>query len=142
MQEKTDFFRRVALGEEQQMLPASVYNSIRQLLRLEENRQVKLPIKSLQSIAVITYDEIMFVDIHMGCVIEFSWQDFKPQARKGLECPVSYRFVWYNRRACLTMQNASIELEKAVLRKIQRIKLQGIKRIGKVIKIEDQLITY
>ena len=122
MHQHAVFFRNDILGTESQQLPAKIYNALRQLIRLQGEPRIFLPIRSLQSMAVISTDEVMFVDIHMRKVVEFSWQNFKSQQRAGIDKPVAYEFVWHNQRAREAMQKAPDELMRVMTQRINSLK--------------------
>ncbi len=89
-------------------VPAALYNRIRLLFRASESGCLFVPIRSMQYLAVIDAEEIIFVDGmggyivqngQGGRVIELTWRDFRPQARQTLADPVSCEVVFYGLRA-------------------------------------------
>ncbi|MEE9328387.1 MAG: hypothetical protein V3U71_13960 [Cocleimonas sp.] len=46
-----------------------------------------VPIRSMQYMAVIDREEVIFVYAHRREVIEFTWRRFNPQERNSLEDP-------------------------------------------------------
>lgn len=105
MQEIESFERGEELGSEPRKLPAETYNTMRLLLDYSDSSCVFVPIRSMQYMAVIDREEIIFVDaIFARRSIEFSWHQFKPQKRSNLTDPVSYSFTYYNKKALETMK--------------------------------------
>jgi len=74
MQEIESFERGEELGSEPRKLPAETYNTMRLLLDYSDSSCVFVPIRSMQYMAVIDREEIIFVDaIFARRSIEFSW---------------------------------------------------------------------
>jgi len=93
------FERGQALAQEEATLPAASYNLSRILLTASATRCVFVPIRSMQYMAVVDAEEIIFVDSQYKRWVEIAWQGFKPQARTALDEPVAYQAVFYTPEA-------------------------------------------
>jgi hypothetical protein len=89
------FEREQPVAQEDSALPAASYNLTRILLAASPTRCVFVPIRSMQYLAVVDAEEIIFVDSQHKRWVEVAWQGFKPQAREALDEPVAYRAVFY-----------------------------------------------
>ncbi len=107
------FYRNRALGHEARTLPGPVYNQARLLLQHAPRDHVFVPVRSMQYLAVLDEQEIIFVDRHGRRQIEFAWQHFQPWARTRLDEPVPFRYVWYQDQARDTMRRMVREFAAA-----------------------------
>lgn len=114
MRQIESFVRGEALGSEQRLLPAAVYNEMILLFHRRAGSCLFVPIRSMQYMAVIDNEEVIFVDSQRRTTIEFSWQKFTPQTRSSLDDPVTYEFVYYNKKALETMKRAQVEFAKFI----------------------------
>ena len=115
MQVKESFNRGEKIGHTWRMLPAETYNVMKLLLDYSDGSCVFVPIRSMQYMAVIDQEEVIFVDaISARRSIEFAWQQFKPQERSSLTEPVSYRFTYYEPKAIETIKRAQGEFNQCV----------------------------
>ena len=115
MQKHESFNRGEKLGFELRMLPAETYNIMHLLLSYSDSSCVFLPIRSMQYMAVIDHEEVIFVDaISARRSIELSWQHFNPRERSSLTEPVPFRFVYYDSKALETMKRLQWEFDKAL----------------------------
>ncbi len=89
------FEREQALAQEESTLPATSYNLTRILLAASATRCVFVPIRSMQYLAVVDAEEIIFVDSQYKRWVEVAWRCFKPQVRMALDEPVAYQAVFY-----------------------------------------------
>jgi hypothetical protein len=76
-------------------LPAATYNLTRILLAASETGCVFVPIRSIQYLAVVDQEEIIFVDSQFKRWVEVAWGTFKPQTRNALDEPVSYQATFF-----------------------------------------------
>jgi hypothetical protein len=76
-------------------LPAATYNLTRILLAASETDCVFVPIRSIQYLAVVDREEIIFVDSQFKRWIDVAWGNFKPQARNALDEPVPYQATFF-----------------------------------------------
>lgn len=97
------FFLPDAVGEQSWTLPADIYNLSRTLLGRSEFNCAFVPIRSMQFLAVLTRDEIVFVDsqayaVHGnegGRLIVLAWKFDAGCAREALDQPCPCRVVYY-----------------------------------------------
>lgn len=97
------FFRPAETAREQVTLPAPIYNRCRLLLSRCATQCVFVPIRSMQYLAVIDTEEIIFVDNHGyahrdgqgGRLIVIAWESGKQSTRTSLTEPVPIEIVYY-----------------------------------------------
>ena len=137
MQQTEVFHRGKEIGHEARKLPAVTYNTIRLLFDYSETSAVFLPIRSMQYMAVIDHEEIIFVDgLSARRSIEFAWQKFKPQERRNLTDPVRYRFSYYDEKALETMKRLQWEFDKFLHQQHDKLKEQQIPTDAEVIDLD------
>ncbi|MGB5539898.1 MAG: hypothetical protein WBO37_07415 [Gammaproteobacteria bacterium] len=98
------FFLPDALGEQAWTLPADIYNLSHTLLGRSEFDCAFVPIRSMQYLAVITREEIVFVDSQAyachdnegGCLIMLAWKFDAGCTRGALDQPYPCRVVYYS----------------------------------------------
>lgn len=96
-------------------LPAVVYNKFHILLSHADERYIFVPVRSLHYLAVVDYEEVLFVDGHVRNQVVMSWDAFQPQARKSLSDPVPYdRVIFDEARANEILPSLQGEFLKAV----------------------------
>lgn len=123
MGEKESFYRGDELGSEARSLPAGTYNTMRLLLDYSETSCVFVPVRSMQYMAVIDKEEVIFIDgLKAKKVIELAWKSFKAQDRENLVDPVSYSFTYYDEIAIETMKRLQWEFDKAIHIQYERLK--------------------
>jgi len=118
------FYRRKELGHEPKVLSATTYNAMRLLFDYRsEGNCVFVPIRSMQYMAVIDDDEVIFIDsITARSTIEFAWQKFQVKERSSLTDPVPYRFVYYDKKAFEVITRIQAEFDHFINQQAQRIK--------------------
>lgn len=97
------FFLPAALADEAWSLPADIYNMSRNLLGRSDFDCAFVPIRSMQYLAIITRDEIVFVDSQAyacsnnegGRLIMLAWKFDAGAARDALDRPQPCRIVYY-----------------------------------------------
>jgi len=137
MQQVEVFHRGEEVGHEFRTLPAITYNTIKLLFDYSESSSVFLPIRSMQYMAIIDKEEIIFVDGLMAKkVIELAWKCFKPQERNNLTDPVAYRFCFYDEKAIETMKRLQWEFDKALHVYYDRLKEKQPKTGATVIPLD------
>ena len=77
-------------------LPAATYNLAQILLSRANTGCVFVPIRSIQYLAIIDAEEIVFIDSAQKELVKIAWQNFRPQERTALDQPVSYEAVYYS----------------------------------------------
>lgn len=97
-----ELHRGPELARERRYLPAEVYNLAHTLLA-RGGDAVFVPIRSMQVLAIIDREEIVFVDSRHKHVVETAWQRFAPRDRAGLDAPVSYEAVHYGPESAALM---------------------------------------
>lgn len=107
-------YRNAELQREPRQLPAAVYNTAHLLLKHSKEGVVFVPIRSMQYLAVIDREEIIFLDAEQKSWVDIAWQNFRPQQRTALTEPVPYEVVYYNHDAKGTMQRLLGEFPPAL----------------------------
>jgi hypothetical protein len=108
------FERELALAQEESALPAASYNLTRILLAASPAHCVFVPIRSMQYLAVVDTEEIIFVDSQHKRWVEVAWQRFKPQARTALDEPVAYQAVFYTPEGRETQRRLQADFHAAL----------------------------
>jgi len=114
MDTRETFSRGEVLGSDSRQLPADVYNLGHLLLVKSERDCLFVPIRSMQYIAVIDKEEIIFIDSMDKRHIRLSWKNFTPQVRESLTEPVPYSVEYYHPSGPETMQRLQGEYAKAL----------------------------
>ncbi len=127
------FYRDRELAREPATLPAATYNLSRILLAASTTGCVFVPIRSMQYLAVIDHEEIIFVDREGARQIELAWQRFRPAERTALDQPVPYERVYYREQARETMKRLPREFHDALQ---QLAKKRPIPGPAKVLKLD------
>ena len=73
------FYRRDEAMREARTLPAATYNLARTLLGRAPHGCLFVPIRSMQWLAVLDAEEIVFVDREAGRFIDIARREFRPQ---------------------------------------------------------------
>lgn len=89
------FYREDSIEVRASVLPAELYNLSRLLLARGGADCLFVPIRSIQYLAVIDAEEIIFVDREAKQLVELAWREFRPQARQCLTEPVAYEIHLY-----------------------------------------------
>lgn len=108
------FYRGDTLGTEICALSAETYNNMRRLISRHDGPQVFVPVRSLQYMAVVSDQEVVFVDLHIQRVTELSWSRFQANSRGSLSSPVSYSCAWHNNKAHERMQKITVEFAESL----------------------------
>jgi hypothetical protein len=107
-------YRDTELKRESLFLPATVYNTAHLLLEHSKEGVVFVPIRSMQYLAVIDFEEIIFLDSENKSWVAIAWQNFRPQQRNALAEPVPYQAVYYTPDAKETMKRLLVEFPPAL----------------------------
>lgn len=110
------FYREEPIEVRPAQLPAAVYNAAHRLLIQAREGCVFVPIRSMQYLAVIDAEEIIFVDREARHLVELAWRAFRPQARSGLLEPVPYEIHLYLVKARESLLRLQGEFTKALER--------------------------
>jgi len=98
------FFRPAQHAREDSALPAALYNDLQLLLKRSGRESLFVPIRSMQYLAVIEANEIIFVDSQGGYahrdgtggrLIRIAWQPAPAARRQSLVAPVACTIVYY-----------------------------------------------
>ena len=109
------FERGREIDRERRTLPASHYRKILLLLsRSRSDNNLFVPIRSMQYLAIVDREEIVFVDGQGPRFIELAWCDFHPGERADLREPVSYTCVYYDEKGRAAMARLQGEFFKAL----------------------------
>lgn len=101
-------------GNEPRLLPAETYNTARILLAQGNSDCVFVPIRSMQYLAVIDAEEIVFVNGERKGTVEIAWTGFRPQQRESLADAVPYVARYYRPDGADTMQRLQGEFALAL----------------------------
>ena len=126
------FYRDEEIGREASSLPASTYNLAHTLLKQCGQTCLFVPIRSMQYMAVIDHEEIIFVDREGARMIELAWQHFNPHARAALDEPVPYEAVYYMEKGRETMKRLTVEFYKALSQLASRRSFSGPAKVLKL----------
>ncbi len=107
-------YRDAELQREPRRLPATLYNTAHLLLEHSTDGVVFVPIRSMQFLAVIDREEIIFLDAEHKSQVDIAWQHFRPQLRESLADPVPYEAVYYCDNAEKTMTRLLVEFAPAL----------------------------
>ncbi len=114
-------YRDREIAREPRTLPAVTYNLAHTLLARTANGCLIIPVRSMQYLAILDDEELIFLDGERKCWINIAWQRFKPQSRNSLSDPVSYESVYYQTDAAAIMPRLQIELTLA----LQKLEQKG-----------------
>lgn len=107
-------YRDAEIKREKRALPATTYNLAVQLFARCESKQLFVPIRNMQYLAIIDAEEFVFVDGERKCWIDIAWQNFHAQEREALVQPVSYEAVYYRKDYHTIMQRLQKEFPLAL----------------------------
>ena len=113
-------YRDREIARESRTLPAVTYNLAHTLLARTSNSCLFIPIRSMQYLAILDDEELIFLDGERKCWINIAWQRFRPQSRNSLDEAVAYEAVYYQMDAAVTMPRLQIELARALKQLSQR----------------------
>lgn len=91
---KMSLYRGDEILREPSFLPAMTYNLAHTLL-VHSNGCVFVPIRTMQYLAIVDHEEIVFVDREAPGLIQLAWQHLRPQSRAALDERVPYEVVYY-----------------------------------------------
>lgn len=110
---KIELHRGPELAREPRHLPAAVYNLAHTLLS-RGGDAVFVPIRSMQVLAIIDREEIVFVDSQRKHFVEVAWQRFAPRSRAALDSPVPYEVVHYGKQSAVLLTRLQSEFARAL----------------------------
>ena len=112
---KLSFERGTEIGRQVEQLPAVTYNRLTVLFARGSREPLFVPIRSMQYLAIIDREEVVFVDGASRRFIEISWQNFRRRDRDDLQQPVDYDRVFYQRATEQVSQRLQTEFLKALM---------------------------
>lgn len=98
---------------ESRQLPAATYNRMRTLLRKAPGA-VFVPIRSMQFLAIVDTEEIVFVDHLRKNWAAVAWRDFRPGQRSALDAAVPYQAIYYREDGPTLMRRLQAEFASAL----------------------------
>lgn len=108
-------YRDSEIKREKRTLPATTYNLAIKLLARCETRQLFIPIRSMQYLAIVDTEEFVFVDSQRKCWVDIAWQNFHSHEREALNQPIEYEAVFYREEdQAAIMQRLQIEFPLAL----------------------------
>ena len=128
------FYHDEEIAREPRTLPAATYNLTHTLLAQCGQNCLFVPIRSMQYMAVIDHEEIIFVDREGARMIELAWQHFNPKARGSLDEPVPYELVYYMEKGRETMKRLGVEFHKALTQLAEKRSFSGPAKVLKLRK--------
>lgn len=124
-------YRDHEISSELLSLPASVYNLAHTLLSRCASSSLFVPIRSMQYLAILDAEELIFLDGERKCWVDIAWRDFRPQARASLEDPVPYQAVYYRSDAALLMNRLQAEFPRALQDLAKKDRIDGPAKVLK-----------
>lgn len=109
-----NFTRSREIDRETRSVPADLYNAIHLLFARVGRGHLFVPIRSMQYLAAIDHEEIVFVDGQGPRAIELAWRDFRAGDRRDLRAPITYTCIYYDQKAPGMMNRLQSEFLKAV----------------------------
>ena len=76
-------------------LAAFFYNSLHIVHASIRDEALFIPIRSLQYLAIVDHEEVIFIDGRRRRYVNMAWQHFRPQQRNAIDEPVPYECVVY-----------------------------------------------
>ena len=110
---KMSLYRGDEILREPRHLPALTYNLTHTLLT-RSNGCIFVPIRTMQYLAIVDAEEIVFVDREASRLIQLAWQHFRPQARTALDERVPYEVVYYMADTRQVMARLQAEFPRAL----------------------------
>jgi len=107
-------YRDLEVKREHHQLAADTYNLAQTLLARSPAGNLFIPIRSMQYLAILDAEELIFLDGERKCWIDIAWRKFHPQARVALNEAVEYEAIYYRKGAELLMSRLQAELPHAL----------------------------
>lgn len=96
-------------------LPAALYNLLRILLAHQREQCLFVPIRSMQYLAVVDREEVVFVDGHTKHLIDVAWRGFQSRARASLDDAVPFEAVVYTETGRAVLARLQAEFAGALI---------------------------
>ncbi len=124
-------YRDIEIASEPRSLPAATYNLAHTLLARTINGCLFIPIRSMQYLAILDEEELIFLDGERKCWIDIAWRKFQPQNRISLDEPVAYQAVYYQAGAADIMSRLQAEFPRALNELAEKWRFSGFARVLK-----------
>jgi len=124
-------YRDQELNRELRHLPAATYNLALTLLSRSSTGNLFIPIRSMQYLAILDKEELVFLDGERKCWIDIAWRKFHPQKRNSLDEPVEYEAVYYSEGAEKMMNRLQAEFSRALQQLSKKATFEGSARVLK-----------
>jgi hypothetical protein len=136
------FFRPEPISRERVIIPAPLYNRCRLMLSRCDRPHLFVPIRTMQYLAVIDEEEVIFVDSQAyavrngegGRMIMFTWRFDDARQRESLNEPVPIEVLYQHERALELRSRIMGEFDRALQLLEERGREQGCEpRLKKVL---------
>lgn len=111
-------YREEPILREARHLPAATYNLAHLLLAHSMQSGGKpcvfVPIRSMQYLAIIDQDEIVFVDRELPGLVQLAWQAFHRQDRNALDERIQFEAAYYTQESLGIISRLMSEFPKAM----------------------------
>ena len=107
-------YRDQEVSHESRYLPALTYNLAITLLARSATRELFVPIRAMQYLAILDAEEFVFLDGERKCWIDIAWRNFRSQARTSLDQRVEYDAVYYRHGQAAIMARLQTEFPRAL----------------------------
>lgn len=124
-------YRDPEINRELRQLPAATYNLAHTLLARCVTGNLFIPIRSMQYLAIMDTEELVFLDGERKCWIDIAWRRFHPQSRTSLDEPVEYEAIYYSSEAEKMMSRLQAEFPRALQELAKKSRLEGPARVLK-----------
>ena len=119
------FTRGEELSRQQRTISAELYNKIHLLFTRKGGEHLFVPIRTMQYLAAVDKEEIIFVDGQGPREIELTWCDFQPGKRENLRDPVAFTCIYYHPKGKEIMGRLQSEFLKALTLQEARLPKSG-----------------
>jgi hypothetical protein len=124
-------YRDQEVKRELRQLPAASYNLALTLLARSTTGTLFIPIRSMQYLAIMDAEELIFLDGERKCWIDIAWRKFHPQSRTSIDEPVAYEAVYYTENTEKLMSRLQAELPRALQELAKKSTIDGPARVLK-----------
>lgn len=101
------------ISRDVRQLPADYYRKLLILFSRSDSENLFIPIRNIQYLAVVTRDEVVFIDGQDRRRIESSWSNFRHES-EVLDDPVSYDCVVFEEKGAGMLTRLQGEFLKAL----------------------------
>ena len=124
-------YRDQEVAREPRQLSAATYNLAHTMLSRSASGNLFIPIRTMQYLAILDAEELVFLDGVRKCWIDIAWRNFRPQFRSSLDDPVSYDAVYYTPGMVQIMTRLQRELYLALQQLAGKEHTHGMARVIK-----------